>query len=95
MAIKFGKLVQSLEGFFKATTLALQVNFFCFCFGQILFNLGLVRLQCITNKALFLLFLRSILMTYLITFSLGKEIIVLDKGLEKALNFGSKTLYGP
>ena len=42
------------------------------------------------NKALFLLFLRSILITYLITLSLVKEIIVLDKGLEKALNFGSK-----
>ena len=49
-------MVQSLEDFFKATTIALQVNLFCFCFGQILFKLGLVFLQCIMNKALFLLF---------------------------------------
>ena len=87
-------MVQSLEGFFKATTLALQVNF-VFVFGQILFNLGLLLLQCIMNKTLLLPFLRPISVSYLITLSLEKEIIVLDKGLYKVLNFGSKNLYGP
>ena len=33
--------------------------------------------------------------TYLITFNLEKEIIVLEKSLEKVLNFGSKNLYEP
>ena len=50
-----------------------------------------VRLQRIVDKVLFLLFLRSLLLTYLITLSLEKEIIV----LEKILNFGSKNLYKP
>ena len=34
-------------------------------------------------------------MTYLITSSLEKEIIVFEKSLEKVLNFGSKSLYEP
>ena len=49
-----------------------------FCFIQILFNLTLmfaVHLE----KTLFLHFLRSVLMTYLITLSLEKEIIILEK----------------
>ena len=33
--------------------------------------------------------------TYLITFNLEKEIIVLQKSLEKVVNFGSKNLYEP
>ena len=39
--------------------------------------------------------LRSLLITYLRTSSLEKEIIVLGKGLEKVLNFGSKNLCEP
>ena len=35
------------------------------------------------KKAFFLLFLRAILITYSITVCLEKEIIVLEKGLEK------------
>ena len=49
-----------------------------FCFVQILFNLTLmfaVHLE----KTLFLRFLRSVLITYLITLSLEKEIIILEK----------------
>ena len=57
--------------------------------------LALPNLQCNMKKALFLLFLRAIFITYLITLSLEKEIIVLDKGLEIVLNFGSKNLYEP
>ena len=44
-------------------------------------------------KTLFLRFSRSLLITYLITSSLEKEIIVLEKSPEKVLNFGSKNLY--
>ena len=39
--------------------------------------------------------IRSLLITYLITLSLEKEIIVLEKSLEEVLNFGSKNLYEP
>ena len=38
-------------------------------------------------------FLRSVLITFLVTLSLEKEIIVMEKSLEKVLNFGSKNLY--
>ena len=40
-------------------------------------------------------FFMSPFITYLITFNLEKEIIVLEKSLEKVLNFGSKNLYEP
>ena len=43
------------------------------------------------EKALFLRFLRSLLITYLITLSLEEEIIV----LEKVWNFGSKICTNP
>ena len=39
--------------------------------------------------------IRSLLITYLITSSLEKEIIVFEKSLEKVLNFRSKSLYEP
>ena len=52
-----------------------------------------VHLQCIMKKALFLLFLRAMLITYLITLSWEKQVIVLEKGPEKVFNFGSKNLY--
>ena len=44
-------------------------------------------------KKLFLCFSRSLLITYLITSSLEREIIALEKSPEKVLNFGSKNLY--
>ena len=49
-----------------------------------------VLLQCVVRKSWILRFSRSLLITYLITLSLEKEIIVLEKCLEKLLNFGSK-----
>ena len=72
------------NGFFKATTSAL--NFF-FGFGQILIDLA----HTFAKKALFLRFLWSLLITYLITSSVDKENIVLEKSLEKVLNFESTT----
>ena len=36
---------------------------------------------------------KSLFFDYLITLSLEKESIVLEKSLEKVLNFGSKNLY--
>ena len=53
-----------------------------------------LRLQCIVKKDLFLRFLRSVLITCLITLSLEKEFIVLERCLE-VLNFGSENLYKP
>jgi len=47
------------------------------------------------KKALFLCCLRSLLVTYMIILSLEKEVIVLEKNLEKVLNFGYKNLYEP
>ena len=52
-----------------------------------------IYLQCIMKKALFLHFLRSRLITYLITSSLGVNCC--GKSLEKVLDFGSKNLYEP
>ena len=49
-----------------------------------------VLLQCVVRKSWILRFSRSLLITFLITLSLEKEIIVLEKCLEKILNFGSK-----
>ena len=49
--------------------------------------------QHIMKKALFLHFLRSRLITYLITSSLGVNCF--GKSLEKVLDFGSKNLYEP
>ena len=40
-------------------------------------------------------FLRSLMITYLITLSLEKEIIVLEKSPEKIFDFGSRNLYKP
>ena len=90
MEIKSGKMVKSLEFFFKATT---SNNFFRF--GQILFNLaGLFAAH--HEKSFVPAFLiRSLLITYLITSSLENEIIVFEKSLEKVLNFRSKSLYEP
>ena len=48
-----------------------------------------IRSLCIVKKALFLSFLRSVLMNYLITLSLEKKLLF----WKKVLNFGSKYLY--
>ena len=61
-------------------------KWFFFRFGQILFNLvhtcALHR-----EKSLFMRFLRSVLITYLLNWSLEKEIIVLGKKSRKSLEF--------
>ena len=66
---------------------------FFFCrFGQILFNLA--HKFASWKQALFPRFLRTVLITYLITWSLEKEMIVLEKySVEKVLNVVSKNLY--
>ena len=77
-----GKMVIFIRGillnqrffFFKAPTSALQVIFYRF--GQILFNLARI-LQCIVKKALFLCFLRSVLIAYLITWGIEKKIYLI------------------
>ena len=40
-------------------------------------------------------FLGSLMITYLITSSLEKEIIVFGRSLEKVVDFGSRNLYKP
>ena len=57
------------------------------------YSISPIHLQRIMKKALFLCFLRSLLIFCLITLSLAKETIVLEKSLKKVLNFGSKHLY--
>ena len=53
-----------------------------------------VHLQCITKKAWFLPFSRSLLMTYYFDNIESEKIIYcFGKSLEKVLNFGSKNLY--
>ena len=53
------------------------------------YSISPICLQCIMKKALF------ILITYLMTLSLEKEIIGLEKSVEKVLKFGSKNLHEP
>ena len=48
------------------------------------YSISPVFLQRTIKKALFLRFLRSLWITFLITLSLEKEVIVLDKSLEKS-----------
>ena len=78
-------MVKSREFIFIATTSGLSVKF-CFVLVKS-YSISPVRLRCIVKKALFLLFLRSVLITYLITSSLEKEIIVLEKKSGKSLEF--------
>ena len=96
MEIKSGQMVKRIEFFFfffKATTSALEVNF-CFSFWS---NLIQSRpfVCSVPEKSFVSSFLRSLLITYLITLSLKKEIIVLEKSLENVLDFGSKNLHEP
>ena len=51
------------------------------------YSISPIRLQRISEKALLLRFLRSLSITYLITVSLEKEIIVLEKKSGKFLEF--------
>jgi len=93
--VKSGKMVKSLEFF------SFQSYNKCFI-SEIFFVLvksysisPRLRLHRIMKKALFLRFLRSLSLAYLITLSPEKEIIVLEKSMEKVLNYRSKNLYEP
>ena len=66
-----------------------------FLFGQILFNLAQVTFQCIMKRALFLRFLRSLLLPYLITLVWRKKLLFWKKSMEQGLSYGSKNLYEP
>ena len=71
---------KSLEFFQSYNKYFIHVSEFCFVFLNVH-----VCLHCVVKKALFLLVLRSLLITYLITRSLEKEIILLKKSQEKVL----------
>ena len=92
--MKSGQMVKSIDVFcffFKAMASALEVNF-CFSLWSNLIQSH--PFVCSAPKKSFdSSFLRSLLITYLITLSLKKEIIVLEKRLENVLDFGSKNLY--
>jgi len=94
--IKYGKIVKSLEFFFLYSKLQQVLIYWkrnIFCFGEILFHLACV-FTAHHAKSFVPAFFMSVLITYLIMLSLEKEIIVLEKSLEKVLNFGSKNLDG-
>ena len=78
-------MVKSLEFFSKLQQVLYNWLFFVLVKS---YPVSPVRLQCIVKKALFLPF--DELFDNL---KLGKEIIVLEKSLEKVSNFGSKYLY--
>jgi len=59
------------------------------------YSISPVHLQPIMKKALFLRLLKVSIDHILITSSLEKESMVLEKSLEKVLSFGSKNLYEP
>ena len=67
---------------------------YIFRFGKIVFTLA--RTFAVhREKSVVSGFLRSVLITYLMTSSLEKEIIVLGKSVEKVLNFGLKICTNP
>ena len=96
---KSGRMVnKSLEFFQSYNKYFIHVSEFCFVF----LNLH-VCLHCVVKKSFVPAFLRSLLITYLLTLSLEKEIILLKKCQEKVLcwwfsyhqhNYPSQTIYG-
>ena len=74
---KCGKMIKSLEFFFLQSYKKSFIS-------EVFSFWSTVRLHLILKEALFLRFL---LITYLITLSLEKEIICLEKSLEKFLKF--------
>ena len=88
--IKSGKMGKSLELFDSYNNCVTSEVFFVLVKS---YSILPVRLQRIAEKALFLHFF--FLVTYLITLSFEKEIIVWEKVWKKVVNFGSKNLYDP
>ena len=84
-------MVKSLKPLFESYNKFFRSFFFVL--GESYSTLA-VGLQCIVTNALFLP-CYGLLITYLIILSLGKKNVVLEKSLEKVLNFGSKNLYEP
>ena len=86
-------MVRSLEFvFLQSYNMCFISNFFCF--GQILFNLAFtftVHLE----KDFIPAFPKVCIDHLLDNLESGKKVIVLEKSLEKVLNFGSKNLYDP
>ena len=81
-------------GFFFQSYHKCFISDYIFRFGQIVFTLA--RTFAVhPEKNVGSTFLRSVLTTYLITTSLEKEIIVLEKSPEKVFNFGLKNLHEP
>ena len=79
LEMKSGKIVKSRSFFpvFKSY----QLSYVSYCI------VVTVLLQCVMRKAWFLRFSRSLLITYLITLSVEKEIIVLEKKSGNDLKF--------
>ena len=76
-----GKMIKSLDFFFQSYEKSF-ISEFCFILAKY-YSISTVRLQLILKEALFLHFQRSLLITYLITLSLEKEIIVLERKVWK------------
>ena len=84
------KSSKKIKFFFQGTTSALQVKFFSCWSNHFQSCLYVCRVSLIKLCSCSF-FLRSLLLTYLISVSLEKEFIV----LEKVWNFGSKNLFKP
>ena len=93
MEIKSGKMIKSLHFFFQNYSECVLSGIFFFF--QILFNLACMFAAHYEKKLCSCVFLRSLLITYLVTVSLKKESIILVKSLEKVLNCGSQNPYEP
>ena len=91
---KSGKqMVKSLEFFFQSYGKCFRSETFSFLVKSYSFSCMFAAHH--AKSFVWLRFFMSPFITYLITFNLEKEIIVLEKSLEKVLNFGSKNLYEP
>ena len=94
MEIKSGNMVKSLDFFFQSYRKCVISRIFFVLVKS--YSISSVRLQHIMKKALFLCFFKGLYWPpELITLSMEIESIVLEKSLEKVLNFGSQNLYKP
>ena len=80
-------MIKSLEFFYAMTS--------AFLVSVISYSISPICLQNTMKKALFLPFLGSLLITYLITLNLEKRNYCFGKKSGNNLNFGSKNLYRP
>ena len=95
MAIKSREMVKSLEVFsFQSYNKCFISEIFFFLVKSYSISPRL-RFQCIMKRALFLRFLRSLLLPYLITLVWRKKLLFWKKSMGQGLSYGSKNLYGP